>query len=103
MSSIPLDAIITAHGMIRLPIIVDLPEFAPAFPTTARLRGTFDALIVMQEAACARSPLRYARHRQDACLVINREMHIPVRERHGVRTLRVVMRRGARIKRQHVF
>ena len=43
MLLVPPNAKNMATGAIRPPIIVDLPEFAPVFPTTARLRLLFDA------------------------------------------------------------
>ena len=132
-------------GAIRPPIIVDLPEFAPVFPTTALFKGAFHvsnavrfvlrhpASRVCREklatigiglrsaprvscrtciliVALAGSPFhrslsrlspRYARHRQSALLVIDCEMHVPVRECHSVRALRIMVRCGARVKREH--
>ncbi len=44
MVSISSGAIITALGAIGPPNIVDLPEFAPVFPTTALFGGLFGAL-----------------------------------------------------------
>ena len=43
-----------AHRAIRLPFIVDLPEFAPDFPTTAPLDGLFDALNALSTARVCR-------------------------------------------------
>ena len=41
MLLVPPNAKNMATGAIRPPIIVDLPEFAPVFPTTALFKGAF--------------------------------------------------------------